>query len=318
MTFFLSVFQSFGISVYIFNQPNFVDFDLKILFYFLSVLSITTGSMFLMWFGEQITERGIGNGASLLIFSGIISNLPFEIHTIILESGNGFWSYLYFSFLFSLFFFVILFIVFIERAQRHIVVNYAKRQQGRKIYAPQSSHLPLKINMAGVIPPIFASSILVMPGMFYDFFSFVPMFYWLGYIGNILKPGGFLYSFCFFLLIVFFCFFYTSLVFNSKEIADNLKKSGAFISGVRPGKQTSHYINIIMNRLTFIGSVYVSIICLIPVFIMNVFEYEILPTIGGTSLLIIVVVIMDFMSQMQSYLMSTQYDSLLKKTSLIR
>ncbi|WP_440616889.1 preprotein translocase subunit SecY [Cysteiniphilum sp. 6C5] len=312
----LALVQSFGIAVYTFNQPGLVDIDSRFLFYFAAIISMTTGSMFLMWLGEQMTERGIGNGISLLIFSGIVANLPFEISTTISQANQGAISYLTVWVLLVILLAVVAFVVFVERAQRRITVNYAKRQQGRKMMAPQTSHLPLKLNMAGVIPPIFASSILMVPGMLSNWFASSPSLGWLAEIGEALQPGSLLYTLIFAAAIIFFCFFYTALVFNPKETADNLKRSGAFITGVRPGEQTAKYIDSVMSKLTLIGSIYITAICLMPIFIMNFFGHGLSFTFGGTSLLIVVVVIMDFMAQVQSHMMSTQYDSLLKKANL--
>jgi len=312
----LALVQSFGIAVYTFNQPGLVDIDSIFLFYFAAIISMTTGSMFLMWLGEQMTERGIGNGISLLIFSGIVANLPFEISTTISQANQGAISYLTVWVLLVILLAVVAFVVFVERAQRRITVNYAKRQQGRKMMAPQTSHLPLKLNMAGVIPPIFASSILMVPGMLSNWFASSPSLGWLAEIGEALQPGSLLYTLIFAAAIIFFCFFYTALVFNPKETADNLKRSGAFITGVRPGEQTAKYIDSVMSKLTLIGSIYITAICLLPIFVMNFFGHGLSFTFGGTSLLIVVVVIMDFMAQVQSHMMSTQYDSLLKKANL--
>ncbi|MBK2125991.1 preprotein translocase subunit SecY [Fangia hongkongensis] len=312
----LAIIQSFGIAVYTFNQPGLVDIDSRLMFYFAAMVSMTTGSMFLMWLGEQMTERGIGNGISLLIFSGIVANLPFEVSTTISQANQGAISYLSVWVLLIILLAVVAFVVFVERAQRRITVNYAKRQQGRKMYAAQTSHLPLKLNMAGVIPPIFASSILMVPGMLSSWFASSPSLGWLAEIGEALQPGSLLYTIIFAAAIIFFCFFYTALVFNPKETADNLKKSGAFISGVRPGEQTAKYIDSVMSKLTLVGSIYITAICLLPIFVMNFFGHGLSFTFGGTSLLIVVVVIMDFMAQIQSHMMSTQYDSLLKKANL--
>ncbi|WP_440681986.1 preprotein translocase subunit SecY [Cysteiniphilum halobium] len=312
----LALVQSFGIAVYTFNQPGLVDIDSRFLFYFAAIISMTTGSMFLMWLGEQMTERGIGNGISLLIFSGIVANLPFEISTTISQANQGAISYLTVWVLLVILLAVVAFVVFVERAQRRITVNYAKRQQGRKMMAPQTSHLPLKLNMAGVIPPIFASSILMVPGMLSNWFASSSSLGWLAGIGEALQPGSLLYTLIFAAAIIFFCFFYTALVFNPKETADNLKRSGAFITGVRPGEQTAKYIDSVMSKLTLIGSIYITAICLLPIFVMDFFGHGLSFTFGGTSLLIVVVVIMDFMAQVQSHMMSTQYDSLLKKANL--
>ena len=312
----LAIIQSFGIAVYTFNQPELVDVDSQLLFYCAAIISMTTGSIFLMWLGEQMTERGIGNGISLLIFSGIVANLPFEVSMTISQANQGIISYFSVWALLIVMLAVVAFVVFVERAQRRITVNYAKRQQGRKMFAPQTSHLPLKLNMAGVIPPIFASSILMVPGMLSSWLASSPSLSWLVWVGDALQPGSLPYTVIFAAAIIFFCFFYTALVFNPKETADNLKKSGAFISGVRPGEQTAKYIDSVMSKLTLVGSIYITAICLLPIFIMNFFGQGLSFTFGGTSLLIVVVVIMDFMAQVQSYMMSTQYDSLLKKANL--
>ena len=315
-TLFLAIIQSFGIALYTFNQPELVGISSKFLFYSAAIISMSTGSLFLMWLGEQMTERGIGNGISLLIFSGIVANLPFEVSMTISQANQGIISYFSVWVLLIIMIAVIAFVIFVELAQRRITVNYAKRQQGRKIFSPQTSHLPLKLNIAGVIPPIFASSILMVPGMLSNWFASSNSWSWLTWIGDALQPGSMAYTIIFSVAIIFFCFFYASLVFNPKETADNLKKSGAFISGVRPGKQTAKYIDSVMNKLTLVGSIYITAICLLPIFIMNFFGHGLSFTFGGTSLLIVVVVIMDFMAQMQSYMMSTQYDSLLKKANL--
>ena len=319
LTLVLAVIQSLGIVAYVLHQQNLVTANAKdhiALFYLTAIVSITTGSMFLMWLGEQMTERGVGNGISLLIFSGIVANLPFEITNTISQANQGIISYLSVWILLILLFLVVAFVVFMESAQRKITVNYAKRQQGRRMFAAQKSHLPLKLNMAGVIPPIFASSILMVPGVLFGWLSNYPSLSWLGSVSDLLQPGSVVYTIVFAVTIIFFCFFYTSLVFNPKDTADNLKKSGAYISGVRPGEQTAKYINSIMTRLTLVGSLYITAICLLPIFVMNFFTKGLSFTFGGTSLLIVVVVIMDFMAQVRSHSMSTQYDSLLKKANL--
>ena len=312
----LAIIQAFGIAVYTFSQPNLVLTDSKMLFFTVSVISMVTGSMFLMWLGEQMTERGVGNGISLLIFSGIVANLPFEIGTTISQANQGQISYLTLWALLVLLLAVVAFVVFVERAQRRITVNYAKRQQGRKMFGAQTSHLPLKINMAGVIPPIFASSILMVPGVLSTWFASSRSFGWLATIGDVLQPGSLLYTMIFAAAIIFFCFFYTALVFNPKETADNLKKSGAYISGLRPGEQTAKYIDAVMSKLTLIGSIYITAVSLLPIFVLKFFSQGLSFTFGGTSLLIVVVVVMDLMSQIQSHMMSTQYNSLLNKANL--
>jgi preprotein translocase subunit SecY len=285
-------------------------------FYLIAVISLVTGTMFLMWLGEQVTERGIGNGISLLIFTGIVAGFPSAVGQTIEMARQGDMHFLLLLFIAFIVVVVTWFVVFFERGQRRIVVNYAKRQQGRQVYAAQSSHLPLKVNMAGVIPPIFASSIILFPGTIATWFGTGD-----GMIANffqelalMLSQGQPLYIILYAAAIVFFCFFYTALVFNPRETADNLKKSGAFIPGIRPGEQTSKYIDKVMTRLTLAGAVYITFICLVPEFMMVALDVQFY--FGGTSLLIIVVVIMDFMAQVQTHLMSHQYESVLKKANL--
>ncbi len=266
-----------------------------------------------MWLGEQITERGIGNGISLLIFAGIVAGLPQALGGTLELASTGELSILTVLFFLALAIAVIAFIVFVERGQRRITVQYARRQQGRRMYAAQSSHLPLKLNMAGVIPPIFASSIILFPATLGQWFGQGSMG-WLQTIGNMLSPGQPLYITFYAVAIIFFCFFYTALVFNARETADNLKRSGAFIPGIRPGEQTARYIDKVMTRLTLVGALYITAVCLMPEFLLlywNVPFY-----FGGTSLLIIVVVVMDFMSQVQAHLLSHQYEPLMKKANL--
>ena len=316
LTFALAIVQSFGIVAFVLHQDGLVTTNNMGLFYLTTVVSVTTGSMFLMWLGEQITERGVGNGISLLIFSGIVANLPFEISNTLSQASQHVISYLSVWVLLILLLLVVAFVVFMESAQRKITVNYAKRQQGRKMYAAQTSHLPLKLNMAGVIPAIFASSILMVPGVLFGWLSNYSSLSWMADISEMLQPGSILYTVVFAATIIFFCFFYTSLVFNPKETADNLKKSGAYISGVRPGEQTAKYIDAVMTRLTLVGSLYITAICLLPIFVVKFFATGLSFTFGGTSLLIVVVVMMDFMAQVRSHMMSTQYDSLLKKANL--
>jgi preprotein translocase subunit SecY len=285
-------------------------------FYFTAVVSLVTGTMFLMWLGEQITERGIGNGISLLIFVGIVAGFPSAVGQTIEMARQGDLHFLLLLFIVAIVVVVTWFVVFFERGQRRIVVNYAKRQQGRQVFAAQSSHLPLKVNMAGVIPPIFASSIILFPGTIATWFGSGE-----GMVANFfqelalnLSQGQPLYIILYASAIIFFCFFYTALVFNPRETADNLKKSGAFIPGIRPGEQTSKYIDKVMTRLTLAGAAYITFICLVPEFMMVALNVQFY--FGGTSLLIIVVVIMDFMAQVQTHLMSHQYDSVLKKANL--
>ncbi len=285
-------------------------------FYLIAVISLVTGTMFLMWLGEQVTERGIGNGISLLIFTGIVAGFPSAVGQTIEMARQGDMHFLLLLFIAFIVVVVTWFVVFFERGQRRIVVNYAKRQQGRQVYAAQSSHLPLKVNMAGVIPPIFASSIILFPGTIATWFGTGD-----GMIANffqelalMLSQGQPLYIILYAAAIVFFCFLYTALVFNPRETADNLKKSGAFIPGIRPGEQTSKYIDKVMTRLTLAGAAYITFICLVPEFMMVALDVQFY--FGGTSLLIIVVVIMDFMAQVQTHLMSHQYESVLKKANL--
>ena len=279
-----------------------------------SVACLVTGTLFLMWLGEQVTERGIGNGISIIIFSGIVAGLPQAIGGSLELVRTGEMNTLTLLFLFALALAVTAFVVFVERGQRRITVNYAKRQQGRKMYAAQSTHLPLKLNMAGVIPPIFASSIILFPATAGQWFGSAEGMGWLKDISSTLSPGQPLYIIFYAMAIIFFCFFYTAIVFNSKETADNLKKSGAFIPGIRPGEQTAKYIDGVMTRLTLAGAIYITGVCLLPEFLIlywNVPFY-----FGGTSLLIIVVVVMDFMAQVQALMMSHQYEGLMKKANL--
>ena len=277
-------------------------------------ISLVTGTMFLMWLGEQVTERGIGNGISILIFAGIVAGLPAAIGGTLELARTGELSSLIILILVLLTVAVTAFVIFVERGQRRITVNYAKRQQGRKMVGGQQSHLPLKLNMAGVIPPIFASSIILFPATMGDFASNASGMTWLQNIVATLQPGQPLYVLLYAAAIIFFCFFYTSLVFNARETADNLKKSGAFIPGIRPGEQTARYIDGVLTRLTLVGAMYITLVCLLPEFLIlwwNVPFY-----FGGTSLLIIVVVIMDFIAQAQAHMMGNQYDSLMKKANL--
>ncbi|MGD8619401.1 MAG: preprotein translocase subunit SecY [Gammaproteobacteria bacterium] len=279
-----------------------------------AVVTLVTGTIFLMWLGEQVTERGVGNGISLIIFSGIVAGLPAAIGSTLELVRSGEMNIMTILVLFAVALAVTGFVVFVERGQRRITVNYAKRQQGRKVYAAQSTHLPLKLNMAGVIPPIFASSIILFPATMGSWLGQTEGMGWLKDISATLSPGQPLYVIFYALAIVFFCFFYTALVFNAKETADNLKKSGAFIPGIRPGEQTALYIDGVMTRLTTAGSVYITLVCLMPEFLIlywNVPFY-----FGGTSLLIIVVVTMDFMAQVQTHLVSHQYSGLMKKANL--
>lgn len=311
----LGTFQSIGIAT---GLPNLVPglvVDPGFGFYFVAVVSLITGTMFLMWLGEQITERGIGNGISILIFAGIVSGLPKAIGQTAEQARQGDLNVLVLLLIAVIVFAVTYFVVFVERGQRRIVVNYAKRQQGRKVFAAQSTHLPLKVNMAGVIPPIFASSIILFPGTLAQWFGQNPSMSWLSDFSLAVSPGQPLYSLLYATAIIFFCFFYTALVFNPRETADNLKKSGAFIPGIRPGEQTSRYIDKVMTRLTLAGALYITFICLIPEFMLITWKVQFY--FGGTSLLIMVVVIMDFMAQVQTHLMSNQYESVMKKANLV-
>lgn len=308
----LAMFQSMGIamaleaSAGLVNVPGFG-------FRMTAMISLTAGTMFLMWLGEQITERGLGNGISILIFAGIAAGLPGSIGGLLELVRTGAMSILAAILIVVVVGLVTYFVVFVERGQRKILVNYARRQVGNKVYGGQSSHLPLKLNMAGVIPPIFASSIILLPATVVSWFSTGDSMSWLKDISAALAPGQPVYVMFYAAAIVFFCFFYTALVFNSRETADNLKKSGAFVPGIRPGDHTAKYIDKILVRLTFAGAVYITFVCLLPEFL--ILKYNVPFYFGGTSLLIIVVVTMDFMAQVQNYMMSQQYDSLLKKAS---
>ncbi|WP_163938149.1 preprotein translocase subunit SecY [Paraferrimonas sp. SM1919] len=284
-------------------------------FVFVAIVSLVTGTMFLMWLGEQITERGIGNGISILIFAGIVAGLPSAFAQTAEQARQGDLNVLVLLLMVGIVFAVTYFVVFVERGQRRIVVNYAKRQQGRKVFAGQSSHLPLKLNMAGVIPPIFASSIILFPSTLASWFGQNESMSWLSDISLMLSPGQPLYVVIYAAAIIFFCFFYTALVFNPRETAENLKKSGAFVPGIRPGEQTSRYIDKVMTRLTLAGALYITFICLIPEFMLITWNVPFY--FGGTSLLIMVVVIMDFMAQVQTHMMSLQYESVMKKANLV-
>lgn len=310
----LATFQAVSIAT---NLPNLIQ-GLVISpgfgFYFTAVVSLVTGTMFLMWLGEQITERGIGNGISILIFTGIVAGLPTAIGQTAEQARTGDINLLFLLLIGAIVIALTYLVVFFERGQRRIVVNYAKRQQGRKVFAAQSTHLPLKVNMAGVIPPIFASSIILFPGTIAGWFGQSESMSWLSDVALMLSPGQPLYVMLYAAAIIFFCFFYTALVFNPRETADNLKKSGAFVPGIRPGEQTSKYIDKVMTRLTLAGAIYITFICLVPEFMLIAWNVPFY--FGGTSLLIIVVVIMDFMAQVQTHLMSHQYDSVLKKANL--
>lgn len=310
----LGTFQAVGIATGLPSMmPGLVE-NPGMPFYITAVVSLVTGTMFLMWLGEQITERGIGNGISIIIFVGIIAGLPGAIGKTAEQARQGEIHLLVLFALILIVFTTTAFVVFVERGQRRIVVNYAKRQQGRKVFAAQSTHLPLKLNMAGVIPAIFASSVILFPGTIAAWFGQTEGLGWLSDVSLALQPGQPLHMMLYAAAIIFFCFFYTALTFNPRETADNLKKSGAFIPGIRPGEQTSRYIDKVMTRLTLAGALYITFICLIPEFMMVAMNTQFY--FGGTSLLIIVVVIMDFMAQVQTHLMSNQYDSVLKKANL--
>jgi preprotein translocase subunit SecY len=313
----LAAFQALGIAIALESQTSSgmaVVVAPGIGFKLITVITLVSGTMFLMWLGEQVTERGIGNGISILIFAGIVAGLPGAIaHTLDLAS-RGTFQPLFVLVLFAITLGVTAFVVFVERGQRRITVNYAKRQQGRRMMAGQTSHLPLKINMSGVIPPIFASSIILLPATVVSWFGQAEGMNWLRNIATTLSPGQPIYVILYAAAIVFFCFFYTALVFNPKETAENLKKSGAFIPGIRPGDQTASYIDGVMSRLTLGGAIYVTLVCLLPEFL--IVKWNVPFYFGGTSLLIVVVVCMDFMAQVQARLMSHQYESLLKKANL--
>ncbi|AGC03493.1 Preprotein translocase subunit SecY [Candidatus Blochmanniella chromaiodes str. 640] len=312
-TLILGILQSVGVVTSLPNVSGLV-INPGFSFYCIAIISLVCGTVFLMWLGDQITSRGIGNGISIIIFSGIIAGLPLAIgHTIEQVRQDE----LHFFILILIIFLVLsvtFFVVFMERGQRRILVHYAQRQQGRRIYAAQSTHLPLKVNMAGVIPAIFASSVILFPGTVISWFGSSTNWQWLTIISLYLQPGQPLYILLYAAAIMFFCFFYTSLIFNPRETAENLKKSGAFVPGIRPGEQTAKYINKIMIRLTFIGAMYVTFICLVPEFMRIAMKVPFY--FGGTSLLIVVVVIMDFMAQIQTLMMSSQYESVLKKANL--
>ena len=311
-TLLLAIFQSLGIAIALEGSAGLV-INPGFGFRFTAVVSLVSGTMFLMWLGEQITERGLGNGISILIFAGIAAGLPNAIAGLFELVRTGAMSIPAFIIITVLVVAVTWFVVFVERGQRKILVNYAKRQVGNKVYGGQSSHLPLKLNMSGVIPPIFASSIILLPATAVGWFATGEGFRWLKDISAMLSPGQPIYILLYAAMIVFFCFFYTALVFNSKETADNLKKSGAFIPGIRPGDQTARHIDKILGRLTLAGAIYITGVCLLPEFL--VLRWNVPFYFGGTSLLIIVVVTMDFWAQVQSYVMSQQYESLLKKAN---
>jgi len=313
----LATFQAFGVATAIQSQSAGglpVVFNPGLAFMFTAVVTLVSGTLFLMWLGEQVTERGIGNGISIIIFGGIVAGLPSAIGGTLELVRTGEMNAFMVIMLFLLAIAVTAFVIFVERAQRRITINYAKRQQGNKMMAGQSSFLPLKLNMAGVIPPIFASSIILFPSTIAGWFGNNEGMAWLQDLSSMLSPGQPIYVLLYAAAIIFFCFFYTALVFNSRDTSDNLKKSGAFIPGIRPGEQTTKYIDAVITKLTLLGAMYITAVCLLPEFLIvywNVPFY-----FGGTSLLIIVVVVMDFIAQMQSHLMSQQYEGLMKKANL--
>jgi preprotein translocase subunit SecY len=308
----LSLFQALGISIALESQPGLV-LDPGLAFRLVTVVTLTTGTMFLMWLGEQITERGLGNGISMIIFAGIVAGLPAAAGGTIELVRTGAMSAFIAIVIFAVVVLVTGVVVFIEKGQRRILVNYAKRQVGNRLYGGQSSFLPLKLNMSGVIPPIFASSIILFPATLASWFGSHENMTWLKDVAAAMSPGQALYIVMYASAIIFFCFFYTALVFNSKETADNLKKSGAFVPGIRPGDQTARYIDRIITRLTLVGAIYITLVCLLPEVLQR--QWNVPFYFGGTSLLITVVVTMDFMAQLQAYLMSHQYESLLKKAN---
>ena len=308
----LASFQALGIAIALESQPGLV-LDPGMAFRLTAMITLVSGTMFIMWLGEQITERGIGNGISIIIFAGIVAGLPHALGTTAEMVNTGAFSVPLAFFLLVATVLVTALVVFVERGQRKITVNYAKRQVGNKVYGGQTTHLPMKLNMAGVIPPIFASSIILFPATLAGWFGSKESMYWLKDVAAALSPGQPIYILFFATAIVFFCFFYTALQFNPKDTADNLKKSGAFVPGIRPGEQTAKYIDRIMGRLTLVGAAYITLVCLLPEFLILKFNTPFY--FGGTSLLIIVVVTMDFMTQVQSHLMSNQYEGLLKKAN---
>jgi preprotein translocase subunit SecY len=312
LTVVLAIIQAAGMTAGMANQG--MAYSVSPLFYVIAITSLVTGAVFMMWLGEQITEKGVGNGISLLIFAGIVAGLPAAIGQSLEQARQGEINILVLLMILALAIVVIYMIVFIERGQRRITVNYAKRQQGRRMYQAQSSHLPLKVNMAGVIPAIFASSILLFPASIAQWFGSSGSADWLQDLAVAIGPGQPLNILLFTIFIVFFCFFYTALMFNPQEVADNLKRSGAFVPGIRPGQQTANHIDGVLTRLTVFGSAYIALVCLLPQFL--VVTWNVPFYLGGTSLLIVVVVVMDFMAQVQSHMMSHQYDSVMKKANL--
>jgi preprotein translocase subunit SecY len=312
LTVLLATVQATGMTVGLANQG--MAYEPSLAFYFVAVVSLVTGAVFMMWLGEQVTERGIGNGISLLIFAGIVAGLPAAVGQSLEQARQGEINILVLLLILALAVAVVYMVVFIERGQRRITVNYAKRQQGRRMVQGQQSHLPMKVNMAGVIPAIFASSILLFPASIAQWFGQGEGMEWLQEVALQIGPGQPLNILLFTVLIVFFCFFYTALMFNPQEVADNLKRSGAFLPGIRPGEQTANYIDNVLTRLTMFGSMYIAAVCLLPQFLVVLWNVPFY--LGGTSLLIVVVVVMDFMAQVQSHLMSHQYESVMKKANL--
>ena len=308
----IALVQGWGMSVGLASQG--LSYQSGFSFFFVATIALVTGAVFMMWLGEQITERGVGNGISLLIFAGIVAGFPAAIGQSFEAARQGDVNIVALLGIAALAFGVVYLVVWIERGQRRITVNYAKRQHGRRVYQAQSSHLPLKVNMAGVIPAIFASSLLLAPASLATWFGQSPDMTWLQEISLALSPGNFLYIILFAAGIIFFCFFYTALMFNPKEIAENLKRQGAYVPGIRPGQQTAKYIDDITTRLTMFGSIYIALVCLLPELL--VVGFDITFRLGGTALLIVVVVSMDFMAQVQSHLMSSQYAKLLEKSNI--
>jgi preprotein translocase subunit SecY len=311
-TLLLATVQGFAMSSGLASQG--LSYTGNIAFHFVAVTTLVTGAMFLMWLGEQVTERGVGNGISIIIFTGIVSGFPSAIGQSFEQARQGEISIMALLIIASLAVAIVAFVVFVERGQRRITINYARRQQGRKMYQAQTSHLPLKVNMAGVIPAIFASSLLLFPASLGQWFGQSEGMEWLQELSLQIAPGQPLNIILFSAGIIFFCFWYTAIMFNPKEVADNLKKSGAFIPGYRPGDQTARHIDTILTRLTLFGSLYMTAVCLLPQFL--VVQFNITFQLGGTALLIVVVVVMDFMAQVQTHLMSHQYESLMKKSNL--
>jgi preprotein translocase subunit SecY len=312
-TVFLALFQATGISIALHSDPNGIIMDPGVISHLSIVTTLVTGTMFLMWLGEQVTERGLGNGISIIIFAGIAAGLPNAVGGTLTLVNNNEIHPLAGLFIFAAVIAVTAFVCFVERGQRKILVNYAKRQVGNRVYGGQSSHLPFKLNMSGVIPPIFASSLILFPATALGWFGAAEGLNWLRDLSGTLTPGQPIYIVCYSALIIFFCFFYTALQYNPKETADNLKKSGAFVPGIRPGDQTAKYLERILTRLTLAGAVYVTLVCLLPEFL--ILYWHVPFYFGGTSLLIIVVVTMDFMAQVQAYIMTHQYESLLRKAN---